>query len=55
MTEAVELTKDYDQPRRMVLDVYTHAKAPKDIGLRPVLVNNLTIWNLFFQQHSQDA
>lgn len=39
MTEAVERTKDYDQPRRMALDVYAHAKAPKNAGLRPVLVN----------------
>lgn len=37
-TLAVETTKDYDQPRRMMLDVYACSKSPKDAARRPVLV-----------------
>ncbi|KAG2179144.1 hypothetical protein INT43_001994 [Umbelopsis isabellina] len=35
--EAVKLTNDYDQPRKMMLDVYAPAQKPP--GLRPVLVH----------------
>ncbi|KAI9488079.1 Alpha/Beta hydrolase protein [Zychaea mexicana] len=38
-TEAIELTNDYDQPRKMALDIYKWSKAPKNSGLRPVLVH----------------
>ncbi|KAI9310109.1 Alpha/Beta hydrolase protein [Dichotomocladium elegans] len=37
--EAIALTKDYEQPRKMALDIYKCAKAPKESGLRPVLVH----------------
>ncbi|CAM0136038.1 unnamed protein product [Umbelopsis sp. WA50703] len=35
--EAVKLTNDYDQPRKMMLDVYAPVQKPP--GLRPVLVH----------------
>ncbi|KAI9277238.1 Alpha/Beta hydrolase protein [Phascolomyces articulosus] len=38
-TEAIERTNDYDQPRRMALDIFKWGKAPKSSGLRPVLVH----------------
>lgn len=37
--KAVELTKDYDQPRKMLLDVYAWSKAAPGNNLRPVLVH----------------
>jgi hypothetical protein len=42
--EAVKLTNDYDQPRKMMLDVY--APVQKPAGLRPVLVSidYICIW-----------
>ncbi|KAI8149205.1 Alpha/Beta hydrolase protein [Fennellomyces sp. T-0311] len=39
ITEAIALTNDYDQPRKMSLDIYKWTKAPKSSGLRPVLVH----------------
>lgn len=35
--EAVKLTNDYNQPRKMMLDVYAPVQKPP--GLRPVLVS----------------
>ncbi|KAG2224052.1 hypothetical protein INT45_004933 [Circinella minor] len=39
LTEAIERTNDYDQPRKMALDIYKSTKTPKNSGLRPVLVH----------------
>lgn len=37
--EALNTTnQDFDQPRKMVLDVYTSTNKPKSAGLQPVLV-----------------
>ncbi|KAI7877509.1 alpha/beta-hydrolase [Lichtheimia hyalospora FSU 10163] len=37
--QAIASTNDYDQPRRMALDIYKWSKAPANTGLRPVLVH----------------
>lgn len=37
--EAIASTNDYDQPRRMALDIFKSSKAPASTGLRPVLVH----------------
>ncbi|CDH50578.1 esterase lipase [Lichtheimia corymbifera JMRC:FSU:9682] len=37
--EAIASTNDYDQPRRMALDIFKWSKAPANAGLRPVVVH----------------
>ena len=36
--QAIASTNDYDQPRRLALDIFKSSKAPANAGLRPVLV-----------------
>lgn len=56
--EAIASTNDYDQPRRMALDIFKWSKAPANAGLRPVVVRvyhlyMLTLYVLLIQCKSQ--